>query len=97
MFTHGFLLNSKYYEKDALVADPEYGSLLGHLLGEFNILYTVYVFLISFLFLTRTDTWLFTSYFISLICNVKWRLVMLEQTASFAHSVSVDYVFNLDY
>ncbi|XP_032778431.1 small G protein signaling modulator 2 isoform X2 [Daphnia magna] len=25
--------HSKYYEKDALVADPEYGSLLGHLLA----------------------------------------------------------------
>lgn len=30
--------NRKYYEKDALVSDPEYGSLLGHLLGKLMLL-----------------------------------------------------------
>ena len=29
-----WLQNRKYYEKDALVADPEYGSVLSHLLGK---------------------------------------------------------------
>lgn len=28
---------SKYYEKDALVADPEYGSILSSLLGKLTI------------------------------------------------------------
>lgn len=27
----------KYYEKDALMADPEYGSVLSHLLGELAV------------------------------------------------------------
>ena len=30
-----FVFVRKYYEKDALVADPEYGSVLSHLLGEY--------------------------------------------------------------
>lgn len=29
-----FLYRSKYYEKDSLVADPDYGSILSSLLGE---------------------------------------------------------------
>lgn len=31
---HVIYFDRKYYEKDALVADPEYGSVLSHLLGK---------------------------------------------------------------
>lgn len=34
------IISSKYYEKDSLVADPDYGTILSSLLGEF-IDYTV--------------------------------------------------------
>ena len=36
------LLHSKYYEKDALVADSDYGSILSSLLGKYNFLFINY-------------------------------------------------------
>lgn len=35
---------SKYYEKDALVADPDYGTILSSLLGILHlVLFTIYL------------------------------------------------------